>query len=260
MKKRKAVAADVLEARLRDPVLTAEPREMLPQPRAFALPAADSDVDVVALGEHPAVAAGDVRKLEEEPAAVLVLLHDSVRDVAFQGNTVGSAAVEADRPGRGAVDSVCAKQPLCSDFVDRSRSRAHRRRAAARSSTRDAVAELCSRVGGLLGEERVEPAPLGHEDERLFGACARSELWKSSPSRTLARPVLDHGLDRERQLPHGAHREPAAARLVAGESRLVREEDGGSRLREPVRRGRPGGARADYQDVEALHDSRGYNG
>src|SRR4029450_12342371 len=44
--KGQAVTADVLQARLGDPVLAAEAQQVLPEPRALAFPAADADVDV----------------------------------------------------------------------------------------------------------------------------------------------------------------------------------------------------------------------
>src|SRR4029453_1122399 len=66
-----AAAADLLQARLRDPVLAAEAQQVLPEPWAFPLPATDADVDVVALRKDPAVAARDVRQLEAEQPAVL---------------------------------------------------------------------------------------------------------------------------------------------------------------------------------------------
>src|SRR5205823_3376919 len=60
---RQPVAAHARQRAVVDPVLGAEPRQMLAQPRALALPAADADVDVIALGEDPAIAARDGSEL-----------------------------------------------------------------------------------------------------------------------------------------------------------------------------------------------------
>ena len=46
---------------------------MLPQARPLRAPAADADVDVVALREDPAVAAGDDTELERQTAAEAIL-------------------------------------------------------------------------------------------------------------------------------------------------------------------------------------------
>ena len=70
------------------------------------------------------------------------------------------------------------------------------------------------------------------------------------------RAVLDHGLDGEGQLTHGAHREPAAARLVARKGRPVDEEDARALAAEAVGGGRAGGPGPDDQDVEPSHPGR----
>src|SRR5581483_541609 len=60
----KPVSAQIGDGALWDPVCAAEDAQMPAQRRPLALPAADPDVDVVALGEDPAVAAGDRAELE----------------------------------------------------------------------------------------------------------------------------------------------------------------------------------------------------
>ena len=66
------MAAQLLERLEAEPVGLARPREMVAQPRAFLLPGADADVDVVALREDPAVAAGNVGQLDDRAPAVAV--------------------------------------------------------------------------------------------------------------------------------------------------------------------------------------------
>src|SRR5262249_37618304 len=65
--------------------------------------------------------------------------------------------------------------------------------------------------------------------------------------------LLDDGGRVERALVHGPHRQTAAARLVAGERRLVGEEHRGALLCEPVRRRRPGRPSPDDDRVVVLH-------
>ena len=77
---------------------------------------------------------------------------------------------------------------------------------------------------------------------------------KSSPSRTRVVTVFDHRVDRERQLPDGAHREPATTRLVARERGLVGQQDARAFGCESVRSRRSCRPRADDEDVKALHD------
>ncbi len=65
--------------------------------------------------------------------------------------------------------------------------------------------------------------------------------------------VLDDRLDVAGDVPQGAAREPAAARLVAREPRSVDEEDARSRAGEVDRRGGSGRPCSDHEHVEALH-------
>ena len=167
--------------RLRNPVLPAKAREVLAHPRALALPAADTDVDVIPLREHPAVAARHVRELEEEPAAVLLFVDDAVRNVAFEGNAVYAALVEADRPGSDAVRSVRAKQPICSNLVTGDRC-SHAVVDEGDVLHAHAVAEISPGVGRPLGEVRVEPASLGHQNERLVGGALEARDGNRAPA------------------------------------------------------------------------------
>src|SRR6266542_3020189 len=79
-------------------VHVAEPAEVLAQSRALALPAADADVDVVALGKDPRVAAGDDAELEHQPAAVARV----ERSVPLERDAVAVVAREREGPRRRA--------------------------------------------------------------------------------------------------------------------------------------------------------------
>ena len=67
------MAAEALEVVRVEPVRLADPAEVLAELRPLALPAADADVGVVALREHPRVPARDVGELEHEPLRVALL-------------------------------------------------------------------------------------------------------------------------------------------------------------------------------------------
>ena len=64
---RQTMPAQLLELVGLDPMRRAGALQVLAQLRALALPAADADVRVVALGEAPRVAAWNVGELEDEP-------------------------------------------------------------------------------------------------------------------------------------------------------------------------------------------------
>ena len=86
------------------------------------------------------------------------------------------------------------------------------------------VPKVRSQCGGLFGEVEVEPAALGHPDER----SAASTPKRMAIARAQHEPideVLDNWLDVAGDVPQGTAREPAAARLVAREPRSVDEED-----------------------------------
>src|SRR5439155_27174220 len=95
----------------------------------------------------------------------------------------------------------------------------------------DAVAELGTRGRRLLREKGIEPAALGHQYEGLVRTAApASRVAKPELERVDA--IFDHRLDRERELPHRAQRQPAAAGLVAGKSRAVDKAHARARARE----------------------------
>src|SRR5262249_58903691 len=112
---RQAMAADVLERVDVDRVPAAELGEVLAQPRPLRLPAADADVDVVALREDPAVAAGDRAQLDVGEPAVLL----AKGGVAFEGDTVRDRPAEPERLRGRPVRAVRADDELRVDLLRR---------------------------------------------------------------------------------------------------------------------------------------------
>src|SRR5207302_11490403 len=122
---------------------------------------------------------------------------------------------EAERPGRGPVGAVGADDRIDLDplTVDADLS-------VRLDLDADAVPERRARIDRLPDEELVEPPALRHQAEDLL----REAFHHGAVLETAAHardPVLNDGLDRNRELPHGARRQTAAARLVAREFRLV---------------------------------------
>ena len=149
------------------------------------------------------------------------------------------------------VGTVSANQRICSDFLA-THSGLDR---IADQLQRHAVTKVGTRFGSAFGEEVVEPAALCQQDER-FGGRALEVVLEVEPEREAGSAVLDHGLDGEGQLTYGPHRQPAAARLVAGEGRPVDEQNARPRAAEPVGGGRAGGPGPDDQHVEPRHRRR----
>src|SRR5215211_626439 len=245
---REPKAARALEPALGNPVLAAHAREMRAEPRPLAQPAADADVDVVTLREHPGVAARDRAELDQRAATEASRFDRLVRHVALECDRVVMTAAEADRPRGDSVHSVRADQ----------RRGAHRHAVDGEASVgRDVadlrpLAEIGAGLRGLLGEERVETPPLRHEQERSL-AAPLEPLPVSEPELERRYAVLDDGRHVDRDLVDRPVREPAAARLVAREARTVDQEDGRARAREPVRSRRPGRPGPDHDGVEPLH-------
>ena len=223
---------------------------MLAQARPFRLPAADADVDVVALRKDPRVAARDGAELDDRPAAV-VLARVNMVDVALERHAVRTVALQPERTDGQPVD------PVCADRHRRRRSRAaeaHRHRVLVdlQPGRADAVAEVGAGCGCLVGEIRVEAPSLRHQDQRPLGVPLDAPLVaKAEPD--VPNGVLDDRLDREGQLPDRPVGEPAAARLVAREALAVEQQHARARAREAERGGRSSGTGSDHDCIEALH-------
>src|SRR6266542_2630337 len=223
-------------------VHVAEPAEVLAQSRALALPAADADVDVVALGEDPRVAAGDDSELEHQPAAVARV----ERCVALEAHAVSVVAGDAERAGGEAVDAVGTDDHACGDplAVDAD--------VPVVEPDLHTVAKLCAGILRLTNEELVQPATLRHEAERLVARALEGGAI-AEPQLEAVDDVLDDRVERERKQPRRAQRDSAAAGLVAREAGLVDEQHRGAAARKPVRGRRACGPGADDDRVETLH-------
>src|SRR4051794_29680609 len=247
---RQAVPAQVGQVVQADAVALAEVGEMHAEPRAFRSPPADADVDVIALREDPAVTAWQRGELEHQSAAPLAFRQAVVRKVALERDAVHDSAAEPERLRRDAVRSVGAD-----DCVDADRLAVDPKLPLRLDVDAHAVPERHTGRGRLLDEKCIEPAPLCHQAEHLL----RAPFHDASVLKTAAHtrdPVLDDGLDRERQLSDRAHRQAAAARLVTRKRRLVYEQNASVSACETVSRRRAGRAGADDRDVKSLHGSR----
>ena len=203
--------------------------EVPAQPRPLRGPSADADVDVVALGEDPAVPARDGTELEHEPARISLARDLPVRDAPLQRD--GPVTVHRE-PQRARDDPVRAVGR------DQHRSLEHPAldldRGAARARDSQAVAELGAGGDRPLDEVGVEPAALRHQRERL-GRFALEPAPVADPQLEARHDVLDHRVDRERKLAQRPDRDPAAARLVARKPRPVEQEHRGAGGGESVR-------------------------
>src|SRR5688572_19562333 len=90
----------------RDAVLPAELLEMASQRRALALPAAHTDVHVIALREHPAVAPGDRAELEDGASPIPVLADRLERHVALERDGEHVVVAEPEPVANLSVDPV----------------------------------------------------------------------------------------------------------------------------------------------------------
>ncbi len=223
---------------------------MVAQARPLAPPAADADVDVVALREDPAVAAGDDAELGDEPARVPLRRRVVEGEVPLERDAVADLLPEPERPSGRPVRAVGPDQDAGSDRrpVDAERDAVRTRLDPLHP---DAVAEVGARCGGALRQVEVEPATLRHQAERRAEAALVARAV-AEPQLEAVDGVLDDGADVGREEPDRAERQPAAARLVAREASPVDEEHRGARRRQPVRRGRPAGAGADDHGIEVL--------
>ena len=95
------------------------------------------------------------------------------RDVPLERDAADDAVAEPGRLRDDAVRAVGADEERGTDAARRRRVPSPRRRRARCRSTGDAVAEVGSGGGRLLGEMEVEPPPLRHRDERLGARRAR---------------------------------------------------------------------------------------
>ena len=198
-----------------DAVVLAKNTQVTAQMRTFAAPAADADVDVVALREDPAVAAGHSAELEHEHPVQPSQRKLLVRKVALERHAVDDPTAQAERSCGDPVRAVGADHRADLDrlSVDTQLGRGV-------DGGVHALAKLDPCGDCLLDQKRVEPAALCHQAEhaRRFALDLGSVPQPAAHARD---PVFHDGLDGERQLPDGPRREPTSARLVSREARLV---------------------------------------
>ena len=212
------------DGRPRRPCACGEPVEVIAQAGPFAPPAADAEIRVIALREHPAVAPGQERRARSRRSA------RSARGRAAAQPTLPSSAtprtisgVEAGCAGDDAVGAVGADEHVGAAPARRRPSpRPRRRRARSRPRARRRGTSAPA-AAALLGEMRVEAPPLRHQDQRLV-LLRRNCAAVAQPELERVDDVLDDGRDVTGRLPQRATREPAAARLVAREPRAVGEQ------------------------------------
>ena len=219
--------------------------------RPLAAPAADAEVGVVALREHPAVSAGHDRELDHRgPLEV-------ARPSASSGTFPSSATprtIPSPRPNDRATMPFAPSAPTTTS----ARTASPPTRAVTPSPSTSialdarALAELGARRGGLLGEEGVQAPALRHPDQRLVVA-PRERRPVAEPQLEAVDVTLDDRRRVDRDPLQRATGEPAAARLVAREARLVGEQHARAGAREVDRRRRAGRAGTDDEDVDALH-------
>src|SRR5258705_9023389 len=180
-----------------DAVVLAEHTEVASQLRTFVAPAADADVDVIALREDPAVAAGHGAELEHErpvPPGRRKLL---IRKIALEGDAVDDPAAKAERSSGDPVRAVGADQR-----GDLDRLPVDTQVALGADRDVDAVAKLGAGGDGLFDEERVEPSSLRHQTEHAR-RLAFDLPPVPQPAAHARDPVFDDGLDGGGQLPDG---------------------------------------------------------
>ena len=170
---------------------------------------------MIAFREDPAVPARQDRELDHHPAAVQLAWNDTVANVSLERDTGNDVAAEPERTRGDAVRAVGTDERV--DVDDRP---VDVELSVGLHVDTHAVAKLHARFLRTLDEVVIEPAPLRHQAKRrppfTFERPAVAQ-----PAREVCYDVLDDRVDGERQFLDSAQRQPAAARLVAGETRFV---------------------------------------
>ena len=232
-------------------VRSSEPRDVVAQPRSLAPPPSDADVRVVALREHPSVAAGHHSELHDRRALDSGGLEIGVRHVSLQRDPVDDVGVQPHGASHDPVRSVRADEHVRAHRVSVD---PHVDSAAVRRDVRHpgTVAKRRPGSSSLLGEVQVEPPPLRHEDERCR-VRAREAAAVAKPDPEPVDDVLDDGFDGAGRPAERASGEPSSARLVPGEARAVGQEHLRPAAREAQRRRRTRRSGADDHHVVAFH-------
>ena len=130
-------------------------------------------------GNTQRVAAGDVGQLDHHAARVALARERRVRDVPLVGDAVDDAAAEPDRL---AVIPFAPSAPTITSAANRS-PRRDRHDVVRLDLDRHAFAHLHPALARRVEQERVEPPPLRHPDERLRSSGARPRRRSGSAAR-----------------------------------------------------------------------------
>ncbi len=247
---RQPMAAHLADRVGRDVVVGGETAEMVAQGGALVSPAADAEVRVVPLREHPAVAAGRLPELDDGGALVALRVDRAPGDVSLERDAVDDLRCQSGLACDDAVRSVRADEHAGDDGcpVDGGRDGVL---ALGDAGDAHAVVDVGAGRSGLLEQVVVEPAALRHQDQRALGGA----LELASVPETQAEAVddvLDDGRHVAGSLAERAPGEAAAARLVAGEAGAVDEQHARPAAGEPDRGRRPRRTGADDERV-VLH-------
>ena len=139
---------------------------MRAQMRPFRQPAPHAEVRMIALREHPAVAAGNDAELHPGRPAYGVLSSALQRNVSLERDSADDALAEPGRPCDDTVGSIRTDEEARADDV-RADACGHAGVTELDVAHGDSVAELCAGSRRLLDEMEVEPPALRHLDERL---------------------------------------------------------------------------------------------
>ena len=203
------------------------------QQRPFAHPPTDTEVRMVTLGKHPAVTAGHHAELDPRRRVIRLSRERLPAHVPLERDPAHDPTAEPRVPRDDAVRAV-GPDEICSTHQRPANPRGDAAVSDLELVDVDAVAEV--RPGGrcLLREVQVEPASLGHHDERIR-ARARNLSSVAGPHHhpvddvfddrpDIARKVLQcapgepppHGLSRgNRALSTSSTRAPECARRIA---------------------------------------------
>src|SRR5690242_4828819 len=113
------MAAEIRQVLRSQPVRLAGTPEVLAKTWTLLLPGSDTDVDMVALGKDPAVAARDVGELDDGTPAVAVAGDAPVRDVSLERHSVNDPVAEPDCARGRTVCSVGADNHIGRSEVGR---------------------------------------------------------------------------------------------------------------------------------------------
>lgn len=239
------------EAGLIEAIKPAVLREPGAQGGANGGPAADADVEVVALREDPAVAAGNAPEVEGDESLPFTSERGAAgaveRVVGLERDRMLAGGGKAEGARGGAVHAVGADQDARLVHVGAGADDGAR---AADLDVADAVgiAEVGTSSGGVLGEEGIEAGALGHAGEDVGAGAVEAATHGGADAHAIDLSFGDGGeVEIVRRV--GAERDAAAAGLIARKGGFVEEEDAGAFAGEEAGGGAAGGPGACHDGV-----------